>query len=154
MLSSIRRRWKAWLLGLAGFFVVIQLVPYGHAHTNPPVAQEPAWDSPGTRDLVHGACFDCHSNETRWPGYASIAPSSWLLQYDVDQGREHLNFSEWQRTQRHAKDAAEEVRSGDMPPMYYGWMHPPARLTDADRERLALAFEKMFGRPAPAGNPR
>src|SRR5262245_11935800 len=136
---------KRLLIGIPAFFVLCQLVPYGRNHTNPAVVQEPKWDSAETRALVRGACFDCHSNETRWPAYSSIAPSSWLVQNDVDAGRRHLNFSEWHRQQRHAKDAAEQVQSGEMPPVYYGWMHPAARLSPADRDRLVRTFETMFG---------
>jgi hypothetical protein len=44
--------------------ILIQLIPYGHSHTNPPTTTEPAWDSSQTRDLIHRACFDCHSNQT------------------------------------------------------------------------------------------
>lgn len=110
------------------------------------MVQEPTWDSPATRELARAACFDCHSNETRWPIYSHVAPSSWLVQNDVDAGRRHLNFSEWHREQRHAKDAAEQVRTGEMPLSYYGWMHSAARLSTADRDRLAASFEKMFGR--------
>ena len=141
-----RWRWKRTLLWMLGAFVLIQLVPYGRSHTNPPVGQEPAWDKPETRTLVKAACFDCHSNETRWPPYASIAPASWLVQHDVDGGRSHLNFSQWQRPQRHAVDAADEVRSGDMPQTSYTWMHAESRLSAADREALAQSFEKMFGK--------
>jgi len=61
-------------------FIAMQLVPYGHAHTNPPVTGEPKWDSPQTRELAKRACFDCHSNETDWPWYSNIAPVSWLIQ--------------------------------------------------------------------------
>jgi hypothetical protein len=136
---------KKILLGTAVLLVAIQLVPYGRAHTNPPVVAEPAWDSPATRELARRACFDCHSNETHWPAYASVAPSSWLVQNDVDGGRAHLNFSEWQQSQRHAKDAADEVRSKDMPPWFYAMLHPPAQLSDADRAHLAAVLEKMFG---------
>ena len=131
---------------MLGVFVVMQFVPYGRSHTNPPVVKEPAWDSPETRALVKNACFDCHSNETRWPAYGSIAPASWLVQHDVDEGRSHVNFSEWQREQRHAVDAAEQVRTRDMPQTYYTWLHAAARLSDADRERLAQSFENMFGK--------
>ena len=143
-----RWRWKRIFVWLFGFLLVIQLVPYGRAHTNPPRVQEPAWDSPETRALTQAACFDCHSNETVWPAYAQVAPVSWLVQHDVDGGRAHLNFSEWQRPQRHAADAAEEVRTGDMPQTYYTWMHAQANLSAADRERLAKSFEKMFGPPS------
>jgi mono/diheme cytochrome c family protein len=152
--SPARRRWQRFVLGGLVLLVAIQLVPYGRAHTNPPSVQEPAWDSPETRDLARAACFDCHSNQTVWPAYSYIAPTSWLVQWDVDQGRSHLNFTEWQRQQRHAKDAAEEVRTGDMPETSYTWLHSQARLSAADRQRLAVAFEKMFGVPAPAGPPK
>ncbi len=74
----------------------IQFVPYGRDHTNPPVTASPAWDSPRTEQLVRAACYDCHSNETVWPWYSSVAPASWLLQRDVDEGRDHMNFSEWE----------------------------------------------------------
>ena len=73
----------------------IQLVPYGHTHTNPPVVQEPAWYSARTRQLFMAACADCHMNETQWPWYSSVAPVSWLVARHVQEGRERLNFSEW-----------------------------------------------------------
>jgi len=89
--------------------VLIQLIPFGRQHTNPPVVREPAWDSPQTRALAKRACFNCHSNETTWPWYSSVAPVSWLTQRDVNGGRSHLNFSEWNKVQRHAGHAAEEI---------------------------------------------
>ena len=146
MSTQGRRGWKFWTVRILGALVVIQLVPYGRAHTNPPVVKEPAWDTPETRELVRAACFDCHSNETRWPRYSWVAPSSWLTEWDVNTARSHLNFSEFQRPQRHAKDAAEQVRTGEMPQTSYTWFHKSARLSAADRERLAVAFERMFGR--------
>ena len=96
--------------------VLIQLIPFGRTHTNPPVTKEPAWDSADTRALIRRACFDCHSNETVWPWYSNIAPFSWLVQRDVNGGGSHLNFTEWDRSQKHAKDVAAQVKQGDMPP--------------------------------------
>src|SRR6056297_3230811 len=84
------------LAAVAAVFLVIQLIPYGRSHTNPPIVLEPDWDSPRTRELAERACFDCHSNETEWPWYSNIAPVSWLVQHDVDEGRHELNFSDWQ----------------------------------------------------------
>ena len=131
---------------LAMAFVGIQFVPYGRAHVNPPVSTEPSWDSPGTRVLAKLACFDCHSNETEWPRYSRLAPVSWLIQRDVFEGRAVLNFSEWQRPQEGGKDAAEEVLEGEMPPRIYQLMHAHARLSAADRERLAEGLERTLGR--------
>jgi len=129
-------------------FVLIQLVPYGRGHHNPPVQREPRWDAPATRALAVRACFDCHSNETQYPWYTFVAPSSWLAQHDVDDGRGHLNFSEWNRSQRHAKDAAEEVESGDMPMLVYLPLHPEARLSADELARFAAGL-----RATVAGDP-
>lgn len=70
--------------GAVLLFALLQLVPYGRNHTNPPAVSQIAWDSPQTLDLAQRACFDCHSNETKWPWYTNIAPFSWLIQRDVD----------------------------------------------------------------------
>jgi len=88
----------------------IQVIPYGHTHTNPPATGEPPWNSPQTRELIRRACFDCHSNGTVWPWYSNIAPVSWLVRRDVNGGRSHLNFTEWERAQKHAKDVAGQVK--------------------------------------------
>jgi mono/diheme cytochrome c family protein len=140
-----RKWWFRISLGLLGALVAIQLVPYGRDHINPRVTGEPAWDSPQTRALAKQACFDCHSNETEWPAYASIAPASWLVQRDVNEGRAVLNFSEWTRPQEEAKEAAEEVRKGEMPPAAYTLVHAHARLKPADRDRLAQGLAKTLG---------
>jgi hypothetical protein len=140
-----RSRWSQIVFGLLGTFVAIQLVPYGREHTNSPVIGEPAWDTPATRVLAKQACFDCHSNETEWPAYASIAPISWLVQHDVNDGRAVLNFSEWTRPQKEAKEAAAEVRQREMPPTAYKWIHAGARLGPADLDRLAQGLTHSLG---------
>ncbi len=66
-----------WVLILA---ILIQVVPFGHSHTNPAVTKEPGWDSSDTASLFHRACYDCHSNQTTWPWYSNVAPVSWLVQ--------------------------------------------------------------------------
>ena len=131
-----------WLLIAA---VLIQFIPFGRNHTNPPVVREPAWNSPATRILIRRACFDCHSNETVWPWYSHVAPVSWLVQNDVDGGRSHLNFSEWDHPQRHATDVAAQVKQGDMPPWFYLPMHAAAKLTVAEKEALMDGAEKSLG---------
>ena len=140
--------------GLVGVFVVmlvIQTIPYGRDHSNPPVRQEPAWDSQQTRALASSACFDCHSNQTNWPWYSNVAPASWLIQRDVDGGRQKLNFSEWDRPQPGADEAAEAVQEGDMPPWQYRPLHPGARLSSAERQALIQGLEATFGL-GPGGN--
>ena len=124
--------------------VGIQLIPYGHDHNNPDVVAEPQWNDQSTRDLAVRACYDCHSNETTWPWYADLAPVSWLVQRDVQEGRRALNFSDWGTSGRRAFEAAEVVLEGEMPPVYYTWMHSPAKLTDAERQALAQGLQNSL----------
>ena len=137
----MRSRWKRWLVGALGagalLLLVAQLVPYGRDHSNPPVVREPAWNTAATRELAATACFDCHSNQTSWPWYSSVAPMSWLVQSDVDEGRSILNFSEWNRPQGEADEIAEAVREGEMPPLQYTLIHADARLSEAQKRALA-----------------
>lgn len=137
---------KGWIaLGAVGaVLLLIQVVPFGD-RTNPPVTQEPAWDSPRTRELAKRACFDCHSNETVWPWYSYVAPVSWLVLHDVEEGREHLNFSEFDRPQKDAHEAAEQVEMGEMPLPIYLPTHPEARLTDAETQELIAGLKATFG---------
>jgi hypothetical protein len=144
-----------WLgAGLIGALVIIQLAPYGRGHTNPPVSQEPRWDRPRTRALAVRACFDCHSNETVWPWYSHVAPMSWLVQRDVDQGRRALNYSEWDRGQREAHESAESVSKGEMPPWFYALPGTSARLTQAERAELIAGLEATFGAERARGRER
>jgi hypothetical protein len=131
-----------WVLIVA---LLIQFIPFGHSHTNPPQTGEPPWNSAGTGTLFRRACYDCHSNTTIWPWYSHVAPVSWLLQRDVNGGRSHLNFTEWNRPQKHAKDVAAEVKQGDMPPWFYLPMHPNARLTEVEKQALMDGAEKSLG---------
>jgi hypothetical protein len=132
-----------WVGILIGLFLLIQLVPYGRSHTNPPVAAQPKWDSQQTLDLAKRACYDCHSNETVWPWYSNVAPISWLVQRDVDEGRQRLNFSEWNvasssgRFRRNETgDMQETIQRGSMPPWFYILIHPNAALSQAEKQLL------------------
>lgn len=130
-------------LGLGGL-LLIQLVPYGRAHSNPPVLSEPAWDTPETRALAQRACFDCHSNEVDWsPWYTAVAPASWLVQHDVDEGREYLNFSEWEQGGRpqELEDLFEVIEEGEMPPAQYLLLHGEANLSAAERTALLRGLQ-------------
>ena len=134
------------LLTIVGLAVLIQFVPYGREHTNPEVVSEPRWDSPRTRELFMRACGDCHSNETKWPWYSGIAPISWLVAYDVDEGREHFNVSMWGvQEENEGEEAAEEVREGEMPPWAYLLAHPEARLDEAEKRELIEGLVRTFG---------
>lgn len=140
----MRRPWWRALLGLAGLFVLAQLVPYGRAHTNPPVAATPQWSDPDTRALFTRACAACHSNATVWPWYSNVAPVSWLLQRHVTEGRSRFNV-DVPGFGRDADEAAKAVREGSMPDRSYLPMHPEARLTATERKQLADGLQMTFG---------
>jgi len=125
--------------------VLIQLVPYGRDHDNPPVVNEPEWSSESDRALVARACFDCHSNETEWPWYSNIAPVSWWTQNHVDEGRAELNFSEWSWDYDELDEIAESVMEGEMPPGYYENGPSSPNLTSWEREQLIWALVNTFG---------
>jgi hypothetical protein len=131
------------LIGLIIGGVAIQFIPYGHDHTNPPTSVEPQWASPQTRDLAVRACFDCHSNQTTWPWYSNIAPVSWLIQRDVQQGRAELNFSQWGASRRGAGDAAEQIQRGSMPQWYYVILHPSAGLSEVEKQALMQGLNNL-----------
>jgi hypothetical protein len=148
-MPSRSRRWlrrtAIVLGGLVALFGLIQIVPYGRTHSNPRVLGEPTWDSPRTRELAVHACFDCHSNETRWPWYADVAPFSWVVQQDVEGARETLNFSEWTRPQDLAQESGPAIIRGDMPPYKYRQAHPEANLSHAETVELARGLNTTLG---------
>jgi hypothetical protein len=131
---------------LAAAVVVFVLMQFANpARTNPPVAHDLMATSPApppVAAMLHAACYDCHSYETKWPWYSHVAPASWLVANDVDEGRKHLNLSDWfynqpDRAARKLENMGDNVQDGDMPPSKYTLLHPDARLTAAQRDQLA-----------------
>jgi hypothetical protein len=87
------------------------------------------------------SCFDCHSYRTKWPWYSKISPVVYLINSDVEEGREHLNFSEWggytkSRMMDKLDGIETEVKDGEMPLSIYLPMHPDAKLSDSDRKTI------------------
>ncbi len=134
-------KWALWALVAA--FALLQFT--NPARTNPPV--EPGGDlsannppPPQIAALLHAACYDCHSDETKWPWYSHIAPASWLVVSDVNEGRRHLNLSEWpkdsERAAKKMERMSEELDYKEMPPAKYTALHPEARLTDDQHKQL------------------
>jgi hypothetical protein len=124
--------------------IAIQFIPV--TYTNPPIINEPNWNSLETRTLTERACFDCHSNETALPWYSTIAPVSWLIYQDISKGREEMNFSEWRlrsKKAEHLKDEIKEVISdGEMPPWFYLPLHPEAKLTMEEKKMLIEGLQE------------
>ena len=93
---------------------------------------------PEIRQILVTKCADCHSNATRWPVYSRFAPASWLVERDVVEAREHMNFSRWDEYDKDTRldflsRMASEIRKGDMPVKQYLILHRDARFTEAEK---------------------
>lgn len=139
------RRLKRKLLLIPLALILIQFIPV--QCSVPPVNGRPQIP-PDVEPLLMSACWDCHSSETVWPAYSRIAPASWLMQWHVDHGREYLNFTNWdalspEEIQIASAQIIHVIERGEMPLASYVWMHPDAKLTPAQKERL-IAWAKTL----------
>jgi hypothetical protein len=151
---------KRMILVMAALFVAIQAVR--PSRTNPPI--NPALEiksfdpvSSQTGPILSRSCDDCHSNRTVWPWYSEVAPTSWLVAHDVNEGRSKMNLSEWgsypaKKRSDLLKDICGEVTKGEMPIAAYTRMHTSARLTAGDVKALCQ-WTKSFER-GPSGQAR
>ncbi|KAB2807321.1 heme-binding domain-containing protein [Phaeocystidibacter luteus] len=98
--------------------------------------------------LLKTACYDCHSNNTTWPWYSSVAPFSYVVAHHVEEGREHLNFSVWgtysaERANHKLEECVEEIVEGEMPMAGYVALHSEADLTEEQLEMLMAKFAEL-----------
>jgi len=129
------------ILGAINLFAALQL--FNPSHLNPPVRSDfiAATHPPAeVADALHAACYDCHSHATEWPFYSRVAPVSWLIASDVNEGRKHLNLSEWSaesaRAAKNLDRMNEVIDYHEMPPAKYTLLHPAARLTEPQRKAV------------------
>ena len=116
------------------------------ARTNPAVDQSQTIHArllvnPQVAAILDRSCQDCHSNSTRWPWYSNVAPVSWIVIDDVNQGRSHLNLSEWgsldnRKAEKKLEEICEEVEDGAMPLPSYTRIHRSAKLSPEDVKTL------------------
>jgi cytochrome c551/c552 len=136
-----KRTWALFIVLDAAIFIQFITVD----RTNPPVTGE--IEAPEkVMAILRTSCYDCHSNETKWPWYSYIAPASWLIADDVQVGRGHMNFSEWsgyntKQKNHKRKECGEEVEEGEMPLWFYIPLHPEANLSEEDTATL-LSWSK------------
>ena len=128
-------------LGLQFFPAKMIGIPTEDIGTNPP-ARFRLDAPPEVAAILRRSCFDCHSNETRWPLYTHIAPASWLMAYDVHNARDNLNFSTWgeedpAERRFEKEDCWEQIQAGRMPRWYYVYpFHLRTRLSNSDKALL------------------
>lgn len=144
MPAQRRKRLAGWiLLAIVVIFILIQFIPVDHS-LGGPVVNEPKWDSPKTRQYAVRACFDCHSNQTRWPAYSYVAPVSWYVAGHVHDAKKRVNFSDWKFTPKKAKKIIEDIKTGDMPLSSYLLLHPDAKLSDTEKQDFISGLEMTF----------
>lgn len=136
-------------LGLVALLVLIQFIPVDRSvpEYDPSQSITALTNAPESiQTTLKNACNDCHSYETTYPWYSKIAPVSWWIQDHINEGRGHLNFSIWgsyapKKASHKMEECAEETGEGKMPMNNYTWMHPEAKLTDAQLSELISWFE-------------
>ena len=134
------RSFLRYLAALAVIFGAMQLIP-SYEKSNP--ATDPALEIQEPKEVVEifkRSCYDCHSNKTRWPWYADVAPMKWVVRRDVKEGRKALNFSLWnsydeQKKQKLKKEIFRSVELA-MPLPQYLWLHPEAKLTPKEKKLI------------------
>ena len=126
--------------------IVVLIQFYRPEKTNPPadpsksIVATPQMP-PDVRQILGHSCTDCHTNNTSWPKYSYVAPISWLVVNDVNEGRRHVNFSDWdtfsaERQQAKLTQICDEVKDGGMPLRQYTWMHQGTALDQQQRDAV------------------
>jgi Haem-binding domain len=149
----MKRPQAKWIIiGVLVVLALIQLIP--PSRTNPPVVASRSLAAhmevpPDVQAVYKRACYDCHSNETVWPRYSHVAPVSWYVAHDVNVGRRHVNFQDWE-AQENQEEALEHLgltcklmQEGKMPPSDYLLMHKNADVSQADINTVCAWTQKV-----------
>jgi hypothetical protein len=148
--------------GIAALLLTIQFIR--PAKTNPPIVRERTLEAavavpPEVEAILARSCDDCHSNRTEWPWYSDIAPVSFVVVNHVNEGRRHLNFSEWlppgagdpaAYTFERLHNVCKSVQSDSMPLKSYTFIHRQATLSEQDIERLCDWSQNRLSGPGSA----
>lgn len=147
---------------------VAALVGLGYVHPfgNPRVESAKGLDTllqdgaipANAKAVLVAKCADCHSNQTKWPVYARVAPGSWLIERDIVKARQEMNLSHWEQIPVERQEILkakilQEARSGAMPPPQYLALHWKARLSSDDVQALALLRPSRSGSEAASTGP-
>jgi len=135
--------------GLLAVFVIIQFIRPSRNASAGPYKNDITNQFPMNKEVetaLQKSCYDCHSNQTKYPWYSMVQPVGWWLQHHIDEGKEHLNFHEFlaydQKKQDHKLEEIEEsVRDGWMPLESYSWIHKDAKLNEKEKT-VILAWVK------------
>jgi Haem-binding domain len=152
-----KARVKKVLVALIAFLVVIQI--FQPRRTNPPAVPSKSLTAHVRvpeevyTSLIH-SCGDCHSNQTHWPWYGSVAPLSWVMTDDVNEGRRHMNFEDWEAQQDPKQandrliDICEEIKKQGMPPFSYRMAHKDTQLKPQEIASICSWSQSFRANPA------
>ncbi len=135
------------LIILVVVLFIINLIPVNMS--NPPITSD--IKTPDiVKKILRESCYDCHSNETTWYWYTEYAPISWLIAHDVNEGREYLNFSTWDKYSVNEKnelmyESLEEIQEGEMPMKIYELMHPNSKINKDELNTLTMWIKNEYG---------
>ena|SRR5215472_4258297 len=153
-----RARVRKVVLALVVILIAMQI--FQPRRTNPPSTPSRSLPShvalpPDVYSSLMRGCGDCHSNQTRWPWYSRVAPYSWVITDDVNQGRRHLNFEDWEAQENpeeandHLAQICKEIERKGMPPFSYRLLHPESKLKPEEVASIC-AWSQAFHTSRPA----
>jgi hypothetical protein len=153
-------RVKAALGVLVIFLAAVEI--FQPRRTNPPIVSSRSLLShvnvpPDVYSPLLRSCGDCHSNQTRWPWYSRVAPFSWVIVDDVNEGRRHMNFDDWEALEspQAASDRltgiCKEIQEKGMPPYSYRLAHGDLHLNTQEIESIC-AWSQTFRSGAATSN--
>ncbi len=138
------KRSRLIILAILAALVIIQFI--GVDKTNPPVEASKEFmtlTNPPAEiaSMLKASCYDCHSHETVYPWYFNVAPLNFWLKGHVRNGVKRLNYSAWgdyepKKAAHKLEECYEMIEENHMPPKSYKWMHPEAKLSEADKAAL------------------
>ncbi len=140
----MNKKFKLILIIVIALLVIIQFIPKNYpenlpADENDIIAYHNVPDDIG--NILKTSCYDCHSNQINYPWYSYVAPVSFLISHDIEEGKDELNFSEWGQYEKKRKlkkldELTEEVEEGEMPLPIYLVIHGDAKLSEEQKEKL------------------
>src|SRR5258708_17595511 len=143
--NSLKRSLPAILIIGASLLGLVSLLAHPFGAAKIPASSKPllggAPVDSGVMQIVERSCQSCHSEKTEWPWYSYVAPMSWLIEKDVNQARSHMNLSHWdeytmEKQQEILAELSAVVRNRQMPLPRYTRLHPEARLSDSEIDRI------------------
>ena len=144
-------RKRKWLLIFIVAFILIQFIQPARNKNGQvlPTDITRIFTMPPTiKTILETACYDCHSNNTRYPWYANIQPGGWWLAKHIRDGKDEINFSEFgsyssRRQASKLRSIENSIKDGTMPLYSYTLLHKDARLTNDQKAELSAWVSKL-----------